>query len=283
MNNNVLRVDPNKLIFLLTLLCCSQPRSDLFSEASNVDRWKCFSCWCRTLRKMNIYTEAHLGVLQYAAESQKCNQLILLHSCVSPNIPSINSPLKTQTHQFLPPPCVRHSSCSCIASKEAAQIHYFLKKIFWRGQKAQSMHACVWVTESPCDQWKFTACRLSSDKSAGQNEREIGVLTEATKRAPSRATNCFPPLHYTALTWLKPYINYQPPQWNISSTAVPFLVYFKMSAEQTSHHRSQAGNTESLMRRQVYYKSAARPKELSSCWQVLVASQVVREKTVKGV
>lgn len=119
-----------------------------------------------------------------------------------------------------------------------------LENSLWRGQKALSIHECVLVTESPCDPWKFTACRLSSHKSAGQNEREIGVLTEAAERAPSRATNCFPPLHYTALTWLKPYINYQPPQWNISATAVPFLVYCQMSPACTSHHRSQAGNTE---------------------------------------
>ncbi len=102
---------------------------------------------------------------------------------------------------------------------------------------------CVCEEQSPCDPWKFTACRLSSDKSAGQNEREIGVLTEAAERAPSRATNCFPPLHYTALTWLKPYINYQPPQWNISASAVPFLFYCQMSATCTSHHWSQAGDT----------------------------------------
>lgn len=24
------------------------------------------------------------------------------------------------------------------------------------------------------------------------------------------------------LTWLKPYINYQPPQWNVSAAALPF-------------------------------------------------------------
>lgn len=95
-------------------------------------------------------------------------------------------------------------------------------------EEAQSpIHPRVCVSNgSPCDQWKFTACRLSSDKSTGQNEREIGVLTKAAKRAPSRATNCFPPLHYTTLTWPQPYINYQPPQRNISTTAVPFLVYF---------------------------------------------------------
>lgn len=130
---------------------------------------------------------------------------------------------------------------------------------------------CVWVTESLCDPRKFTACRLSSDKSAGQNEREIGVLTEAVEWASSRATNCFPPLHYAALTWLKPYINYQPSQWNISSTAVPFLVYCQMSAACTSHHSKQT-----MLRRQVYYKSAAHSRELSSCWQVPLASRVLR-------
>lgn len=40
---------------------------------------------------------------------------------------------------------------------------------------------------------------------------------------------------------------------------------------------------QAIPRRQVYYKSAARPKELSSCWQVPVASQVVKEKADKGV
>lgn len=242
MSNHYLRVDPNKLIFLLTLLCCSQPRSDLFSEASNVDRWKCFSCWCRTLRKMNIYKEAHLGVLHYAAESQKCNQLILLPSSVSPNSPSINSQLKTQTHQFLPLLCVRHLSCSCITSKESAHIHSAFKKNLLKRPKSP-IHAWLCVSNGE-PMWSVEIRSLPFILRQKCWAEWKGVLTEATKRAPSRATNCFPPLHYTALTWVKPYINYQPPQWNISSTAVPFLVYFKMSAEQTSHHRSQAGNTE---------------------------------------
>lgn len=78
------------------------PRSDLFSESANVDRWKCFSCWCITLRNMNIYTEVHMGALHHAAESQKSSQRILLPSSVSPNSPSVNSLLKTQTHQIFP-------------------------------------------------------------------------------------------------------------------------------------------------------------------------------------
>lgn len=48
------------------------------------------------------YLQAHMGALHYATESQKCNQLILLPSSVSPNSPSVNSLLETQTHQFFP-------------------------------------------------------------------------------------------------------------------------------------------------------------------------------------
>lgn len=118
-----------------------------------------------------------------AAESQKCNQVLLLPSCVSPNSPSINSLLKTQTHRFLPLLCAPYMSSPHIRSKESTHIHSSLKTFFWRDQKAQSIHECVWVTESPCDQRKFTACRLSSDKSTGQNESEIGKLTEAVQRA----------------------------------------------------------------------------------------------------
>lgn len=143
MNNNYLRVDPNKLIFLLTLLCCSQSRSDLFSEASNVDRWKCFSCWCRTLRKMNIYTEAHLGVLHYAAESQKCNQLILLPSSVSPNSSSINSPLKPKYTSFFRR-CV-YAIRPARASQVRKPFTFTLpwKKILWRGP----IHAWLCVSK----------------------------------------------------------------------------------------------------------------------------------------
>lgn len=46
---------------------------------------------------------------------------------------------------------------------------------------------------------KFTACRLSTNKSAGQNERGVVMLTEAVEKAPSWAPNCFPPLHGAAL------------------------------------------------------------------------------------
>lgn len=43
-----------------------------------------------------------MGALLYAAESQKSNRHILLPSSVSPNSPSVNSLLKTQTHQIFP-------------------------------------------------------------------------------------------------------------------------------------------------------------------------------------
>lgn len=92
---------------------------------------------------MNIYTEAHMGALHYAAESQKCIQLILLPSSVSPNSPSINSPLKTQTHPLLPPLRARRASRSRMRSKESARIQSALKTFFEEAKKAQSIPECV--------------------------------------------------------------------------------------------------------------------------------------------
>lgn len=46
---------------------------------------------------------------------------------------------------------------------------------------------------------KFTARRLSTNKSARQNERGVVMLAEAVEKAPSWAPNCFSPLYGAAL------------------------------------------------------------------------------------
>lgn len=210
-------------------------------------------------------------------KAKKCNQLILLLSSVSPNSSSINPASKKTQHTHLLLGCqyVVHPARSPTRSKRSHSGKHSLES----PKSLIQPLVCVCVTESPCDPWKFAACRLSSDKSAGQNEREIGVLTRAAERAPSWATNCFPLLVYTALTWLRPYINYQTPRWNISATAVPSLVLLpnECCVYSTSWESSRQ------YRQGRYYKSAAHPQELSSCWQVPVASQVARERKLTKV
>lgn len=119
---------------------------------------------------------------------------------LSPNSLSVSSLIKTQTHPFLLLLCGHCESYSHIRSKESTHIHSALKTL----KSLTLPWLCVWVIESPCDERKFTACHLSSDKSSGKNKSKIGVPTEAVERAPSRDTNCFPPLLYTALTWSRP-------------------------------------------------------------------------------
>lgn len=123
---------------------------------------------------------------------------------------------------------------------------------FFRNQKPSYIHSNLskrprnavhykCVSSSLCDQRKFQASHLSSDKSTGWTSSKIGELSEAVEKDPSWDTNCFPFFFCSPLRGLKPYINFQPPQWNISATAVPFLVWRQMSAAYTSHQRHQAG------------------------------------------
>lgn len=151
--------------------------------------------------------------------SQKCNQLILLPSSVSQNNLSVNSLLRPKHTRF----CLRSEYVGRPAHTSGVRNPLFA--LPWKHplKKPKGPIRPKVCAESLRDPRKFTACRLSSDKSVGQNEREIGVLTESVEWASSRATNCFHPLHYAALTRLKPHINYQSPQWNIYATAVPFL------------------------------------------------------------
>lgn len=135
--------------------------------------------------------------------------------------------------------------------------------------KAQSFYNCVWVTKSPCDERKFTACHLSSDKSAGKNKSKIGVPTEAVERAPSRDTNCFPPLLCAALTWLKPHTSITS---HLNGTSLPLQYLFWFNAKWVLRLLHITEVKQAIRKRQAHYKSAAHPEELSSCWQVPVVA-----------
>lgn len=102
-----------------------------------------------------------MGAILRTAKSQKCNQLILLPSPFSPN--SLSFLIKAQTHQFL------------LLGAGTSTLFNAFKTSFSVLEPDPSL------TILGNSQHAF----LSTNKSAGQNERGVVMLTEAVEKAPS--------------------------------------------------------------------------------------------------
>lgn len=147
---------------------------------------------------MNIYAEVHMGALVCSWKPKNATQLILLPSSVSPNSPSVKQPL----NQF--------SAKNTPSTHRPAHTHSAFQKPSFEGARRPDPPKSVLVTVQGMTGNSQLAV-YPQTKAPRKNEREIGVPAEAAERAASRGTNCFPPLHHRALTWLKPSIHYQPP------------------------------------------------------------------------
>lgn len=188
------------LIFLLTLLlvqeCC-------IFQSGKCRQMKVLELLMQNVEEMNIYTEAHMGTLaDGAAESSKMQQ-----TYPPPFFCQLNQPLK-------------HSQISCLFGHQ--EIHSLcLEKSLLKTPKAPSIWKCG--DQKSCKHvllQSYYVIRRNSQLSVYPQTKAAGRLKEKLVRLlrgpPSRGTNCFAPLHYTTLTWLKSYINYSNLNENIA-------------------------------------------------------------------
>lgn len=159
-------------------------------------------CWCAAQRNVNIYTDAHMGAVLCARESQKCDQLF---SCSpSPFSPSsLSVVLKAQTHQFL------------LLGRVASAIHCLEKPPF---ECKSSIHP--WPSEA------IRSTQLIHKQKCRAEWKGSGVAywscwegSKLSHKLPPSSSRCSP------ATRPKPCIDFQPPWWSLSAAGAAFSAF----------------------------------------------------------
>lgn len=243
--------NPEKVHSLAYTIPAHSPGGDLFSESANVDRWKCFSCWCITLEKHEyLHRGTHGSTSLCEWKSQETQPTHSPPFFCQPKQPLRRfSARNPKTHQLFPPQQACCVSRYSITSKESAICSALNTSFRETQKKSPNPSPSVSIREATCDpRSSHSLPFILRQKRRAEWKGNWGaywscwVGLSSSHKLPSLLSSS------AALTWLKPHINYQPPQWNVSLPLQYLffflLVYCQKRTACISHCRSRAERTE---------------------------------------